>query len=159
MIEFPAWTPPVIAEYYNRHKSDFSRQEIQLKIAIALGAHEEMESVWPMLYKKRRIYINNNVMAGALFRMTVNAVINTQHKITTRSESVAKYQDIAKSARELSEKIKNSAVDFNIMELLPDEAIKTMLELDINPKKAEGYFCLINEEGGIHKKGGIYSFT
>lgn len=117
-----------------------------------------------MLYSRRKKYpcdrqplsYGNDLMAYFLFSAIEQAIKETKRKITTRNDDVLKYQEIAKSARQLLEKIKDSAIDHSPLHWFPIEAINTMLERDIKPEKEEGYFCLVQDESEYHRKGGIY---
>ena len=167
-MNFPEWAPPKLVDIYlnlyARRESSFifKRKE---KILIALTTKPEMERVWKMLYKRRRQYPidlespkchGDEVMALSLFHEVERAVLATNNKFSTRTEDVKKYQDIAKSARLLARKVRGLNIDLPLLEWLPIQAVNTMLEKDINQDKAEGFFCLMNDESEFHRKGGIY---
>lgn len=148
--------PIILIEQYNAlvDRQDLrwalSRKRAVLK---ALTTNPEMTKVWKMLYKKAP---SKMTMEIGLVHAVTMAMSTSEDKITTMNDDISKYQEIAKAARELVKKLNRSKLDLSPLHWFPDTAIGAILEKDINPDKANGYFCLINDEGNLHKKGGIY---
>jgi len=115
-MKFPDWAPPTLIEYYQSFYSEPDQnwhRTLCRNMLIALTTNPEMERVWKMLYSKRKPIgcdvnqdksIGDGLMAYFLFIDIDKALVNTTLKATTRSEDVLKYQEIAKLARELSER-------------------------------------------------------
>jgi hypothetical protein len=168
IMNFPAWAPPILVDIYHKQyePKEFSRfRNGEDKRLIALITSPKMERVWKILYSKRKLYqidmdeqktVGDGVMAHFLFTSINEAIRETKRKFTTRNEDVLKYQEIAKAARLLADKLSGQSLDHSPLHWFPDEVINTILERDINPDKASGFFCLVHDEGEFHKKGGIY---
>jgi hypothetical protein len=168
IMSFPAWAPPKLVDIYkNQYESRELREFRDRERAnlLALITDPEMERVWKMLYSKRKSYpIDSNepksygdgVMAHFLFVDINRAFVETKRKITTKNDDALQYLEIAKAARSLAGKLRSSSLDLSPLHWFPIEAINTMLEKDINPEKAAGFFCLASDESDFHKKGGIY---
>lgn len=157
-MDFPGWAPQSLVDFYlkkleNREKFESiklsSYEQRRENIHKALITKPEMERVWKMLYEKRRKYPvdskepkshGDRVMALSLLHAIEMAISATNKKFTTRNEDVQKYREIAKSARFLALKVSESKLDSSLFEWISVEAINTMLERDINPDKAAGFF-------------------
>ena len=133
---------------------------------MAIITNPEMRKVWKMLDIKWTRHgcpanklpsFEKDAMALSLFSAINGAISETEREKTTRSDDELKYLDIAKDARALAAKIKQSSLNKSPLHWFPDHAINTILENDIKTEKAEGYFCLTHDENDFHKKGGIYT--
>jgi hypothetical protein len=167
-MNFPSWAPQTLIEiYHNEYEPEgFSRfDKGGEKILIALTTHADMKRVWKMLYKERIDYpmdsykprkYGDEVMEHDLFRSIQMSIMEAKKVKSTKADNIKKYLELAKLARTLSEKIKDQTLDHSPFNWLSDGEINIILERDINPDKADGYFCLVNDESEFHKKGGIY---
>lgn len=173
-MDFPEWAPQNLVDYYLKKREIREKyksvkpsfyQQREENILFNLITKTEMKRVWKELYKRRKEYPidlkyprshGDGVMALYLFGAIEHAIFEMGREITTRNDDVLKFQEIAKSARVLAEKISQSRLDLPLFEWLPIEAINTMLVKDINPDKAAGFFSLVKDESEFHRKGGIY---
>lgn len=159
-MNFPDWAPAELVEFYRVGRFDSAHN-----ILIAITTNPEMEAVWKMLYQKRvrekcdeymPSSYGDGAMACQLFFNIMDAIKKTKQKKTTRSEDVFKYKKIAKAARELAKQVRHSELNISPLHWFPINAINTMLEKDINPDKASGCVCAIDDQGDYQKKGEIY---
>ncbi len=167
-MKFPEWAPTALVERYQSYGDDpgvLRHYDLHIKTLKKLTTDLNMKRVWAMLRKNRVRYKweehkpsehGDGIMALHLFNQIIRAIHETERQRTTRSEDVLMYQEIANATRILAAKVSLSSLDVSPLHWFPTEAVNTMLRLDINPEKAAGYFCLVHDEGELHKKGGIY---
>jgi len=166
---FPDWAPPKLVEYYQAiYKLPniglaLEKERVYLE---AILTHREMKSVWKMFYSKWKRYgcpqnktseFEKGAMAFSVFSAIKGAIAKTEIKSTTRSYDVIKYQEIARDARTLAVKIRQSSLNKSPFDWFSDKTVNAILGNDIKPEKADGFFSLIYDESEHHKKGGIYT--
>ena len=163
MKKIPEWAPKSLVEHYKKY---LEMDKIEFGMLYRLITVPIMNEIWESLYEYRvrssldsynRTLEANENMAIRLFFAASDANRQSQRKIETRAENVKKYTDIAKAARNFSEKVNNSVLDSTPYRYYPLEAINTIIENDLNPEKMNGHYCLSKDIDDFHTKGGIYS--
>ncbi|MGR8932493.1 MAG: hypothetical protein ACU836_17865 [Gammaproteobacteria bacterium] len=169
-MEFPDWAPARLVEFYldrvNKSKVDVHSLNTfgvdinnlnpeSAALCLRFLTNPKMKSVWKILKKS-----NPELPETLIFNLAQIGIYQANKRQLSRSEEILKYQEIAKAARNLAAKLKNSDLDNPVFYLFDEEAVMELLEHDIKPDKAEGYYCSIrgDKKGVIFKKRGNISY-
>ena len=161
---FPDWVPLPLSKMHSemveRNAKDadkthpmyagFRKQQALLERLL----EPTMERAWAEVLKRIKTLGDPSAM---IFFEATHALENTERPQETRAEIAAKYQTIAKAAREFGRLVYNSTFDTTPYRWFPDEVVSAFLGM-MRPELALGTFCPTDPPPAV-LKGTVYSST